>query len=327
MGGEATVRTESGAFLADVLEGLCGGSRKSLPCKYFYDTEGSRLFERICELDEYYLTRTEVSMMRESAAEMAGLIGPACLLLEFGSGAGVKTRILLDHLEAPAGYVPIDISEEMLHSTAAALGADYPGLAVMPVCGDYTEEVELPPCPPAARRIVYFPGSTVGNFRPPEAVEFLERVARLVGPGGGLLIGVDLKKDPAALERAYDDAEGVTAAFNLNLLVRINRELGADFDLDQWAHRALYDQEEGRIAMYLVSERRQTVTIAGEAVEFAAGEEILTEHSYKYAAEEFAALLERAGLAVRRTFTDPRELFCVLWATRGPESPSRGLAD
>ena len=290
---------------------------KSLPCKYFYDARGSALFEAICELDEYYPTRTELAIMEHHAGAMADALGAHCLLVEYGSGSSRKTRLLLDRLRDPAGYVPIDISRAALSDSARALAGAYPHLEVLPVCADYTAAFELPrPRRPAARRGVYFPGSTIGNFTPAQAQRFLAHMGRVAGAGGTLLIGVDLRKDRATLERAYDDAAGVTAAFNLNLLARINRELRGDFALDRFAHRAHYDERAGRIEMHLVSTEAQTVTVAGRAFAFARAETIHTENSYKYDVAQFAALAASAGLAVRAVWTDPARLFSVQCLTR-----------
>ena len=302
-------------FCIEVLAGL-SRARKTLPCKYLYDERGSALFERICELDEYYPTRTELAILAAYADEMAERLGARCLLVEYGSGSGRKTRLLLDHLCEPAGYVPIDISSEALGASARALAADYPELEVLPVCADYTEPLELPrPARPAARRGVFFPGSTIGNFTPLEAQRFLGRMARVAGVGGGMLIGVDLRKDRSVLEPAYDDALGVTAAFNRNLLARINRELGADFELDRFRHLARWNAAAGRVEMHLVSEVEQRVRVADAEFRFAAGETIHTENSYKYALDEFAALAVQAGLAVRRVWTDRDALFSVQYLT------------
>ena len=302
-------------FRNDVVAGL-SGPRKTLPCKYLYDERGSALFERICDLDEYYPTRTELGILETHVGEMAERLGPRCLLVEYGSGSSRKTRLLLDRLHQPAAYVPIDISREALAASARSLASAYPQLEVLPVCADYTEPLELPrPRRPALRRGVFFPGSTIGNFTPPEAQRFLGRMARVAGPGGCILLGVDLRKERAVLEAAYDDAQGVTAAFNKNLLVRINRELGADFDVARFRHLARWDAAAGRIEMHLVSEIEQSVRLADCRIRFAAGETIHTENSYKYELGHFAALAAQVGLAVRRVWTDAGALFSVQYLT------------
>jgi len=301
---------ERASFLADVLAGL-SSPRKTLPCKYLYDERGSALFERICELDEYYPTRTELGILRRHAGAMAAALGPRCLLVEYGSGSSTKTRLLLERLEEPAAYVPVDISREHLLRAAAALSARHPQLAVRPVCADFTRPFALPTLPGALRRAAFFPGSTIGNFGPAEARKFLAQVAEQCGSGGLLLIGVDLRKPREILEPAYDDAQGVTAEFNRNLLRRINRELGADFDLAAFDHRALWNEADGRVEMHLVSRRDQRVRIAGRSVGFARGESIHTESSHKYELEGFAALARSAGFEVERVWTDEARLFSV----------------
>ena len=304
----------------DAVEGL-SASPRTLPCKYLYDAHGSALFDRITELDAYYPTRTELGILEKHLDEIAGHIGPGAVLIEYGSGSSTKTRLLLDAL-APslAAYVPIDISREHLYRTAEALRADYPGLRVAPVDADYTRPFTIPDDPERRRkRVVFFPGSTVGNFEPSEARRFLAQIAEIIGPGGGLLLGVDRKKDPAVLERAYDDDEGVTAAFNLNLLTRLNREIGTDFDPSAWQHRARYDAVLGRMEMHLVSTRDQVVHLDGHAFAFRTGETIHTESSYKYAPGEMAALAADAGLRLVRAWTDPNEWFGVLYFESAPE--------
>lgn len=298
-------------FRDDVWAGLAQ-PQKTLPCKYFYDARGSALFEAICEVPEYYPTRTELSIMESHAAAMAERLGPRCLLVEYGSGSSRKTRLLLDRLRDPAGYVPIDISAAALADSTRALAASYPSLEVLPVCADYTAPFDVPqPRATAERRGVYFPGSTIGNFTPPQAQRFLARMARVAGPSGVLLVGVDLRKDRATLERAYDDAAGVTAEFNRNLLVRINRELAGDFDLARFAHHARWDEAAGRVEMHLVALADQRVRVAGRPFEFTAGETIHTENSYKYDAAHFATLAAGVGLAVREVWTDPARRFSV----------------
>jgi dimethylhistidine N-methyltransferase len=301
------------AFLDDVLEGLSQPDRR-LPCKYFYDRRGCALFEEICNLDEYYLTRTELEIMRRHAAEMAAHVGPRAQVIELGSGSSVKTRILLDHLKEPAAYVPVDIARDHLAATAAQLRLRYPRLEVLPLCADFTDWFELPECTaPWRRRVIYFPGSTIGNFEPEDAQTLLARIAALAGEEGGLLIGLDLQKDIPLLEAAYNDPRGVTAAFNLNLLARINRELDANFQLDNFQHAAIYNAVAGRIEMHLVSRVRQTVHVADRTFHFARGESICTEYSYKYDLPEFRRQATRTGLRHVQTWTDPGRLFAVAY--------------
>ena len=303
-------RTED-PFLTDVLDGL-SLPKKRLPSKYFYDSAGSKLFDRITELDEYYLTRTELAIMRAHVGAMARRCGPGCLLIELGAGSLVKARLLLDQLDRPAGFVPVDVSGEHLRSAAAELAGDYPELEVRPVVADFMRSFDLPLIP-AERRVVYFPGSTIGNFDPSEADALFRRIARLVGPGGGLLLGVDLRKDPAIVEPAYNDARGVTAAFNRNLLTRINRELGADFDLARFRHLSFFNIERSRIEMHLVSAGDQQVRIGDRTFAFRTGESIRTENSYKYDVDE---LIERAagcGLDAEETWTDENRYFAVMY--------------
>ncbi len=306
-----TIERSADAMRREVIEGLSRANKQISP-KYFYDERGSELFGQICQLEEYYLTRTELAIMRDHAAEMAALAGPRCLLIEYGCGNCQKTCLLLDELSRPAAFVPIDISGEHLRRTAIDLLARYPDLEVLPVCADFTGDFRLPKCrAPVARRVGYFPGSTIGNLTPPRAGKFLAGVARRVGRGGGLLIGVDLKKDVTTLQRAYNDSKGVTAAFNLNLLAHINRELDADFRLDRFRHRAFYNAEEGRIEMHLESIPDQTVEVSGAEFTFTAGETIHTESSYKYQLDEFESLATDAGFDVAGVWTDPRQWFSV----------------
>jgi len=300
----------STVFEQDVHDGL-SRSPKFLPCKYFYDERGSELFARICELDAYYPTRTELAIMRCHAGEMAALIGRHARLVELGSGDSTKTRLLLDRVVDLEAYVPIDISAEYLARAASNLRRAYPHVPILPVSLDYSRPFELPRSVRANRTVVYFPGSTIGNFTPAEARKFLKIIEAAAGPRGGLLIGVDLKKEPAVLHAAYNDPEGVTAAFNLNLLVRINRELGGDFDLDQFRHEAFYDAGQGRIEMRLVSLARQIVRIGGASYAFAREEPITTEYSYKYDLGEFEKLAAQAGFALRRSWTDENRFFGV----------------
>lgn len=299
-------------FRADVLNGL-SAAPKRLPCKHFYDRRGSELFDRICELPEYYPTRTELAIMREHAPAIAEAIGPGVALVEYGSGSSTKTRLLLDALIDPMAYVPVDISGEHLHATAQRLAVAYPTIDIAPLAADFTEPLELPALPrEPSHAAVYFPGSTIGNFEPAETLALLRQIAGVVDEGGGLVIGIDLQKDLRVLEAAYNDAAGVTAAFNKNLLARINRELDADLDLDAFAHHAAYDERHGRISLSLVSQADQTVSIEGEAFRFAAGEAIHTEHSHKYTVDGFAQLAAEAGFTLRRAWTDERDWFAVL---------------
>jgi dimethylhistidine N-methyltransferase len=297
-------------FRAAVVAGL-SQPQKRLSSKYFYDERGSKLFDQITELPEYYPTRTETALLRAHAAEFAELIGPHASLVEFGSGSSTKVRILLDALDTPSAYVPIDISREHLIESAKGLADAYPDLMVVPVAADYTQPLELPDIPNEVVRIGFFPGSTIGNFTYSEAVDFLRTAATELGADNGLLIGVDLKKDTNILRAAYNDSAGVTAAFNLNILRHINRELGADFDLDGFAHDARWQDDKGRIEMHLVSEGNQTVTVDGHAFEFVDGESIHTEDSHKYTVEGFHALAAEAGWRAYRHWTDADELFSI----------------
>ncbi|HEV8678865.1 MAG TPA: L-histidine N(alpha)-methyltransferase [Stellaceae bacterium] len=305
------------SFRDAVLAGL-GRAPKTLPCKFFYDAQGSALFEQICEVPEYYLTRTEITILEEYAGAIAANLGAHCRLVELGSGASRKVRILLQALKAPAAYVPVDISREHLRDAAAQLAADFPALPVIAVCADYTRPFRLPPLGgPAGKLVGFFPGSTIGNFEPEAVVRFLQHCAGLLGPEGEMLIGADLKKDPAILNAAYNDRAGINAAFNLNLLARINRELDGDIELDRFAHVAFYNADEGRMELYLKSLAEQTATIAGHSFGFAAGELIHTENSYKYAIPEFHALARRAGFLPVHTWIDRNALFSVHYFRQG----------
>jgi dimethylhistidine N-methyltransferase len=270
------------------------------------------LFDLICQLDEYYLTRTELAILRVHAPEMAGAIGPDCELIEFGSGSGLKTRLLLERLSAPRAYLPVDIARDALRQSAADLRGRFPGLRVLPVHADFTGPLVLPETgQPRARRIVYFPGSTIGNFSPRAATKLLSTIAWLVGAGGGLLIGFDLDKDESIVWPAYNDRRGVSAAFNLNLLARVNRELCAKFDLASFFHRADYVRSKERMEMYLVSKKSQVVSVAGIEFTFAEGEAIHTEYSYKYTLNHFGRLTARAGWKRVHEWTDPKGYFSV----------------
>jgi dimethylhistidine N-methyltransferase len=298
------------SFEADVLAGL-SARQKTIPAKYFYDEEGSRLFELITGLEEYYPTRTETALLRTAAPEIASYISQGAALVEFGSGASVKTRILLDAAPQTAIYVPIDISPDALEAAAAAINADYPDLIVAPLVDDFTRAIELPMVAQGHPRTGFFPGSTIGNFEDGDAIDFLKAARRLLHSGAQFVVGVDLVKDEAVLVRAYDDAKGVTAAFNKNLLSRINRELGGDFDLDGFAHRAIWNPDASRIEMHLVSLRDQTAHVAGRAFRFAAGETIHTENSHKFTTEGFSRLAERAGWRTLRLWKSPEPAFAV----------------
>ncbi len=305
-------------FLDEALAGLRKPSgQRTLPCKFFYDRRGSQLFDQICELPEYYPTRTEVEIMRLHAPAMGAACCPGAVIVEFGSGSSLKTRLLLERLQRPAACVPVDISREHLLEAAELLADQFPAIEILPVCADFTQPFPVPTSrAPAERKVVYFPGSTIGNFTPAQARPLLARIAELAGPRGGLLIGIDLKKDRAVLEAAYNDAAGVTAAFNLNLLVRMNQELGADFDTDSFYHRAVYDEQRGRIEMRLISRKPQRAHIGGERFEFAEGEVIVTEYSHKYTIAEFAALAREVGFELQHAWTDSRELFAVLYLSQ-----------
>lgn len=295
---------------ADVLAGL-RRRQKKIPCKYFYDERGSRLFDRITTLPEYYLTRTETMILDRHAGEIAAAVGPGVVLVEFGSGASVKTRILLDALQAPVAYVPIDICADQLARAARELAADYPQVRVRPRCADFTAALTLPDVG-AGKRVGFFPGSTLGNFTPSERRGFLRRAAAVLGARAELILGLDAIKDPAVLLAAYDDPAGVTGAFNLNLLRRLNRELGADFALDRFRHVARWDAGRGCVEMHLASVGPQTVAVAGERFAFADGETIHTEDAHKYDLAAFAVAAGEAGWRVAQRWQDDRGWFGVL---------------
>jgi len=300
------------AFGRDLLAALAARPRSISP-KYFYDAAGSALFDRICELPEYYPTRTELALLARVAPEMARLAGPRAEIVEFGAGSLRKVRLLLEAFDRPARYLPIDISGEHLREAATLLRGEFAGLDVQPVVADYNQPLDLPP-PQAGvgARIGFFPGSTIGNFTPEEALVFLHGAAGLLR-GGALVLGADLVKDPQVLHAAYNDAQGVTAAFNLNLLARANRELGADFALDGFFHYSFYNAPLQRIEMHLVSQSRQTVTVAGQRFEFEEGESLHTENSYKFTIEGLRTLARRAGFVPGPVWTDPQRLFSVHW--------------
>lgn len=314
------IAATSGPFLKDVRQGL-SAVQKTLPSKYLYDQRGSQLFEEICELEEYYPTRTELAIMEAHVDNMRASVGPEHVVLELGSGASLKTRLLLHAIDRPAAYVPLDISQSALDEAVLMLRREFPDLTIAPVCGDFMDEIRLPELPVDYHGVVtYFPGSTIGNLNHRNAVALLQRIRR-VDAESDLLIGIDLEKDRRVLLEAYDDRKGVTAAFNLNLLKRINKELAGDFDLEQFAHQAIYNEQAHRIEMHLVSQVDQTVRIAGEEFEFAQGESICTEHSHKYTVERFAELAAEADFAVSNVWTDDRRLFAVLLLTPADQSP------
>jgi dimethylhistidine N-methyltransferase len=294
---------------AEVLAGLALPQKRIAP-KFFYDAEGSRLFDAICALPEYYPTRTEIGILRRHGAEMAARLGRNALLVELGSGSSLKIRVLLEALR-PAVYMPVDISKDHLLQSANALATAFPALRVHAVCADYSVPFALPVDDHDHPRAAFFPGSSVGNFEPFEAERFLRRVGDLLGPGGRLLIGVDLLKAQHLLEAAYNDADGVTGAFDLNLLAHINRELDADFDLTAFRHQAFFNAEQSRIEMHLLSIRDQRVRVAGETVTFREGESIHTESSYKFSLEQFGSLARSAGFESEQVWTDPEPLFSV----------------
>jgi L-histidine Nalpha-methyltransferase len=303
--------TEASSFQDDVLRGL-SAPQKTLPPKHFYDAEGSHLFEEICELPEYYPTRTEMAIMREQVPEIVRLLGPDVELIELGSGASVKTRLLIEHARPPL-YVPIEIAHDALRRASEKLAERFPWLHICAVRADFSRPLRLPNFTgvPVKLKVVYFPGSTIGNFTPEDAVALLRNVRELAGTGGRLLVGVDLKKDRRTLEAAYDDAAGVTGRFNLNLLARINRELDGDFQLKRFRHKAFYDERLGRIEMHLESVYSQFVHVAGRRFDFKPGETIHTENSYKYTVPEFQALARRSGFEPQQVWSDAQTLFSV----------------
>jgi dimethylhistidine N-methyltransferase len=309
---EAAVRYDVAAssFASDVIAGLTARPKR-LPPKYFYDETGAQLFEQITALPEYYLTRCELEILRERAHDIARFFPPGSALVEFGSGSSKKVRMLLASAPTIAAYVPVDISSEMLIQEAHELRHDYPRLAVLPVEADFTKPFALPAAAAGMAHTGFFPGSTIGNFEPHEACAFLRHAGRMLGRGAALIIGVDLVKESSILHAAYNDEAGLTAKFNLNLLPRINRELGADFDLDGFEHRAFYNAERHRIEMHLVSKERQKVSIAGRVIEFRPGETIHTENSYKYTLEYFTALAREAGWTPRALWTDAGTNFSI----------------
>ncbi len=290
---------------------------KKLPSRLFYDERGSALFESICEQPEYYLTRTEIAIMREHAADIAAALGPEVRLVEYGSGSGIKTRMLLEHLESPAAYVPVEISRSALMESVAALAVQFPDVPMQPVCADFTQPLRLPVALRSPRRtVIYFPGSTIGNFESKDALKILRQMRTEMSAGGGILIGVDLKKDTATIEAAYNDAAGVTRDFTLNMLVRLNREIGTDFDIDAFRHRARYNALAGRIETSLVSTTRQDVHLGRESFTFAENEAMQVEYSCKYSLDDFALMAEKAGLSVEKVWMDAERRFSVQYLVR-----------
>ncbi len=296
-------------FASDVISGL---SRRpaTIPPKYFYDARGSELFDAITRLPEYYLTRTEIKILYDNADDIARYIGSGSLLVEPGGGSCAKVRILLEGLK-PQAYIPMDISKEHLHVATQELATLFPWLEIHATCTDYSREMRLPPTVPRGTRVAFFPGSSIGNFDPIQAIDFLKALTQLIGPESYLLIGIDLKKNRSVLESAYDDSAKVTAQFNLNLLSRINHEFSANFNLDLWQHRALYNEELGRIEMHLVSTCEQSITLNNTLFHFSRGETIHTENSYKYTDEEFIHLANEAGFQSEAIWSDPEKLFSV----------------
>ncbi|NOZ52426.1 MAG: L-histidine N(alpha)-methyltransferase [Gammaproteobacteria bacterium] len=292
-----------------VIHGLSQHPR-SIPPKFFYDQTGSEIFDDICETDEYYVARTEIGILENHRKDIAKHVGTGCLLIEPGSGNSQKVRILLDALR-PHAYLPMDISRDYLQFAAQQLANDYPWLEIHAACIDYSVPIDLPFAPVGTRKVAFFPGSSIGNFERGQAKIFLRNIANMVEPGGGLLIGVDLKKDPSLLHAAYNDADGNTAAFNLNLLTRVNRELGSNFDLDGFSHHAFYNEEHGRVEMHLVCEKSQYINIHSKQFHFSVGESIHTENSYKYHIDDFQELAQQAGFRPIKVWSDEDHLFSV----------------
>ena len=303
------------AFLKEAIAGL--STRPcTLPCKYFYDARGSALFEAICECPEYYLTRADLALHEQHIGDIGSRIGPQAHIIEFGSGAGIKTRKLLAGLERPRAYTPIEISAAALKASARQLAADFPDIEICPLRADYTRDIpsdRLQLDPPARRRVIYFPGSTIGNFDHAEAVSFLARMGRIARADGGILVGVDLMKSEPLLLAAYDDAAGITAEFNLNLLIRLRNELEAELNVDDFRHEARFNREENRIEMHLTATCDTRIQLGGQGFNFAAGESIHTENSHKYSVDDFRELAAKAGLVSRQVWKDPDGLFSMHW--------------
>lgn len=302
--------------ISEIVDGL-SAEQKQISPKYFYDERGSQLFDDITQLPEYYLTNTELGIMRDNIAEITASVGKQASLIEFGSGSSLKTRILLEHLSELAAYVPVDISSEHLHASAQQIRDQFPHVDVLPVVADFTRTFSLPkPIVMPVRNIIYFPGSTIGNFEYDMAMELLRVMYQEAGPGGALLIGVDLQKDPDIIENAYNDSAGITAEFNLNMLQHLNRDYGANFDINEFAHSANYDADEGRVVIELISQTDQTFEVGDTAFDIADGEAILTEYSHKYTLEGFAAMANAAGFTIDKVWTDAEQLFSVQFLTR-----------
>lgn len=297
--------------IQEIIAGL-SQARKMISPKYFYDERGSKLFEQICELPEYYLTRTEIGIMRSSMNEISSEIGPRVSVIEYGIGSGLKTQILLEKLDNPVAFIPIDISAEHLAESSETLAARFPEIEILPVAADFTRPVPIPiPTKPPAKNLVYFPGSTIGNFEPQAALELLRVMHGEAGPGGMLLIGADLKKDRQVIEDAYNDQEGITAEFNLNLLRRLNREYGFDFDPDAFEHCASYRENSGRIEMQLISQCDQQVRLGERIFSFTAGEKVITEYCHKFSLSSFYELAGRAGFKHVKTWLDTNRWFSI----------------
>ncbi|MFO1127849.1 MAG: L-histidine N(alpha)-methyltransferase [Rhodospirillales bacterium] len=307
----ASATADAEEFAAALVAGLSSRPQKSIPCKFLYDARGARLFTMICRLPEYYPTRTEFAILRRYGDHIANRLPAGAVLVEFGSGTSRKVDLLLARMAEPAAYVPLDVSVSCLDAAAARLARLFPGVRMEPVVADFSQPFRLPATLPHGPRVGFFPGSTIGNFDPPDAIRLLRRFRGVLGPRSRMIVGVDLRKDPQILHAAYNDSAGVTAAFNLNLLVRANRQVGADFDLGEFDHCAHFNRSLGRIEMHLVSRRRQSVSIAGHRFQFAHGETIHTENSYKYSPREFREVVEAAGFAVKASWIDDRQLFSV----------------
>lgn len=306
--GEST----SASLRTAVLRGL-RSHPKTLPAALFYDARGAELFEEITRLPEYYLTRAEHSILEQHASALANHIGPNATIIEFGSGAAIKVRYLLSALQQASAYVPVDVSREQLHHVAAERAIEFPGVSVLPVWADYNEPFELPDIVEGSRRIGFFPGSTIGNLQPEEAIAFLRRVRDTVGSDGGLVLGVDRRKNPRLLNAAYNDAAGITAEFNLNVLTHLNRELQATFSRSAFQHTAFFNDSKSRIEMHLEAISPQHVTVCGESISFAAGESILTEYSYKYDRAMLDDVVTQSGFRIAELFTDTNKWFWVAW--------------